>query len=67
MKTLVRMLMAGALGLPAGSDYLLNNLWSGQTVQTRGLISAVVPSHGVALYRVSSFSLPAWAPPAPSQ
>ncbi|MEV6609775.1 NEW3 domain-containing protein [Kutzneria sp. NPDC051319] len=43
---------ATALGLPAGS-YLLHDLWTHQVTQTTGTISPTVPSHGVALYRLS--------------
>jgi hypothetical protein len=30
-------------------------LWTGETKKTNGAISAVVPSHGVILYRVKGF------------
>ena len=44
---------ASALGLPASSDYSLDDLWSHRTTETStGAISATVPSHGVALFRV---------------
>ena len=55
---------AAALGMPSGTDYLLNNLWTHQATETTGVISADVPSHGVALYRVSPLSNPTQAPPA---
>jgi hypothetical protein len=55
---------AAALSMPAGTDYLLNNLWTGQRTETTGVISAEVPSHGVALLRVSALSNPTAAPPA---
>ena len=54
---------ASALGLPSGSDYLLNNLWTHQQTETTGTVSADVPSHGVALFRVSPLSNPTTAPP----
>ena len=54
---------AAALGLPAGTDYLLNNLWTHQATETTGVVSANIPAHGVALYRVSPLSNPATAPP----
>ncbi len=54
---------ASALGLPSGSDYLLNNLWTHQQSETTGSVSADVPSHGVALYRVSPLNNPTAAPP----
>ncbi|MGC2173429.1 MAG: glycoside hydrolase family 27 protein [Candidatus Sulfotelmatobacter sp.] len=34
------------------SGYSLHDLWTGETKKTSGTISAVVPSHGVVLYRV---------------
>jgi hypothetical protein len=44
---------ASAAGLPENaSGYSLEDLWTGQTKKTSGIISAVVPSHGVVLYRV---------------
>ena len=55
---------AATLGMPSGTDYLLNNLWTHQATETTGTISANVPSHGVALYRVSALSNPSQAPPA---
>ena len=55
---------AAALGLAAsGSGYLLDNLWTHKSTQTAGTISADVPSHGVALLRVSPLRNPAAAPP----
>jgi hypothetical protein len=55
---------AAALGLPAGTDYLLDNLWTGKQTETTGVITAAVPSHGVALLRVSPLRNPTAAPPA---
>jgi hypothetical protein len=55
---------AAALGLPAGTDYLVSDLWTGKKTETTGAISEVVPSHGVALLRVSPLSNPTAAPPA---
>ena len=44
---------ASAVGLAeSGRDYSLDNLWTGKTEKTSGAISAIVPSHGVVLYRV---------------
>lgn len=34
------------------TGYSLNELWTGETKKTNSTISAVVPSHGVVLYRV---------------
>jgi alpha-galactosidase len=42
----------GKLGLPGGRSYRLANLWTGGT-SVAGKISATVPSHGVALFRVT--------------
>jgi Alpha galactosidase A/Alpha galactosidase C-terminal beta sandwich domain/NPCBM-associated, NEW3 domain of alpha-galactosidase len=57
---------AAALGLKAGSDYLLDDLWAHRRTETTGTISAEVPSHGVALFRVSALRDPALVPPAAS-
>jgi hypothetical protein len=45
---------ASALGLPRAGAYELDDLWSHQSTATTGPIAANVPSHGVALYRVSA-------------
>ena len=55
---------ASALGMAPGTDYLLNNLWTNNSTETTGVISAEVPSHGVALFRVSALNNPTTAPPA---
>jgi alpha galactosidase C-like protein len=44
---------ASAFGVKAGPYYLLNDLWSHRPAKTTGTISAAVPSHGVALFRLS--------------
>lgn len=45
---------ATAFGLPPhGQGYLLDNLWTHDKEKTLRLISATVPPHGVALYRVT--------------
>jgi hypothetical protein len=45
---------AATVGVPESeSGYSLNDLWTGEMKKTSGAISAVVPSHGVVLYRVS--------------
>jgi hypothetical protein len=47
---------ASAVGLPASErGYSLQNLWTGEMEKTGGTIHAIVPSHGVALYRVKVF------------
>ena len=41
------------VGLPENeSGYSVHDVWTGETKKTSGTISAVVPSHGVVLYRV---------------
>ena len=52
-----------SLGLPGGTDYFLNDLWAHQTTETTGNITASVPAHGVALYRISPDTNPTQAPP----
>jgi hypothetical protein len=42
-----------SIGLPAGKHYVISNLWTHQTTAASG-IGATVPSHGVALYRVTA-------------
>lgn len=45
---------ASAVVLPANQGgYLVKDLWTRKTMKTGGNISATVPSHGVALYRVT--------------
>jgi hypothetical protein len=55
---------ASALGLKSGSNYLLNNLWTHNSTETTGTISENVPSHGVALLRITPVKSPAAAAPA---
>ncbi|HEX4790456.1 MAG TPA: NEW3 domain-containing protein [Actinospica sp.] len=52
---------AAALGLSPGT-YKLDDLWSGRSTETAGTIAAEVPSHGVALYKVTKSGAGA-APP----
>jgi hypothetical protein len=40
-----------SIGLPAGKSYALDNLWTHQAATATG-VGAIVPSHGVVLYRV---------------
>jgi len=49
---------AAQIGL-SGTSFTLTDLWTGATSTTSGQISASVPSHGVAAYRVSGGSPPA--------
>jgi len=45
---------ASSIGLPENtSGYSLQDLWTGETKKTTDTIRALVPSHGVVLYRVS--------------
>ncbi len=44
---------ASAVGLPEnGRGFSTHNLWTGEMKKTDGTINAIVPSHGVVLYRV---------------
>lgn len=53
-----------ALGLPTGfTGYLVKDLWTHQSTETAGSISAVVPAHGVAYYRVRPINNATIAPP----
>jgi regulation of enolase protein 1 (concanavalin A-like superfamily) len=56
---------ATALGLPASAEggYTVDNLWTHQNTDTAGVISANVPAHGVALYRVTPTDNATHAPP----
>jgi hypothetical protein len=46
-------IQASAVGLPENErGYSAQNLWTGKTEKKGGAISAIVPSHGVVLYRV---------------
>ncbi len=45
---------ASAIGLPASGSYQLTNLWTHRLTRSGSTISATVPPHGVAFYRVSS-------------
>ncbi|MBM9506552.1 NEW3 domain-containing protein [Actinacidiphila acididurans] len=50
---------AAALGLPAGPDYAVSDLWTGKRVESTGTVAADVAPHGVALYRVHRLGHPA--------
>jgi hypothetical protein len=43
---------AAAIGLPASAHYLRTDLWTHKVTETGGTISATVPPHGVAFYRI---------------
>jgi len=46
--------LASIAGVPENeSGYSLHDLWTGETRKTSSTISAVVPSHGVVLYRIT--------------
>lgn len=46
-----------AIGMPpSSSGYSLHELWSDRTTETTGSISAEVPPHGVALYRITALN-----------
>jgi hypothetical protein len=55
---------ASAVGLPASSSYLLSNLWTHRVTQSGPAIAADVPSHGVALLRITPARHAGLAPPA---
>ena len=55
---------AGQIGLAPASTYTLRDLWSKTTTPSGGTITASVPAHGVAMYRVSGAGL---ISPSPSQ
>lgn len=44
---------AEAVGLPNAPSYLVDNLWTGYASDSGGGISAFVPGHGVAMFRVT--------------
>ncbi|MEY9942310.1 NPCBM/NEW2 domain-containing protein [Streptacidiphilus sp. MAP5-3] len=43
---------ASAIGMASGPAYTLTDLWTHRTTETADTITAVVPAHGTALYRV---------------
>ena len=45
---------AGAVGLPQARDYAVRVLWAHDTRVSSGPISAFVPPHGAAMYRISA-------------
>ncbi|GAA2501500.1 glycoside hydrolase family 27 protein [Winogradskya humida] len=47
---------AATIGKSGGSAYTLTDLWTGAASSTTGAISASVPAHGAAMYRVSGGS-----------
>jgi hypothetical protein len=55
---------AAAAGLPSSAAYLLDNLWTHRRTETGATIAADVPSHGVALFRITATQHPRLAPPA---
>lgn len=55
---------ASAIGL-SGSSFTLLDVWTNATTTTSGTISASVPGHGTAVYRVSGTTSPAATPTTP--
>jgi alpha-galactosidase len=54
---------AGRTGLPRAHAYRMTDLWTGAATETAGVISAAVPAHGTAMYRVRPVRRPASLPP----
>jgi len=46
------------LGLPGGLEYMLVDLWNGTATDSEEEISAIVPAHGVVMYRISTSGSP---------
>jgi alpha-galactosidase len=57
---------AAQIGLTRSSGYALKDVWSGATTESAGTISASVPAHGTALYRVKAVADYRKYPPATS-
>ncbi|MGA8117462.1 MAG: NPCBM/NEW2 domain-containing protein [Actinocatenispora sp.] len=55
---------ASAVGIGSAPAYTLRDVWSHDTTETAGAISASVPAHGTAVYRVAK--APDWARYAPT-
>ncbi|GIF72820.1 NPCBM/NEW2 domain-containing protein [Asanoa siamensis] len=55
---------AAEVGLGGSSGYALRNLWTGATSTSTGALSASVPAHGVAMFRVNRSGALAAAPAA---
>lgn len=45
---------AAQVGLGSAHSYTMSDLWAHQTTETAGVISADLPPHGVAMYRVAT-------------
>jgi len=54
---------ASALSMPASGVYYVKDLWSHQSTETVGQISATVPAHGTVMYRVTTGKNPTQAAP----
>ena len=52
-----------AAGLGSATAYNLRDLWTHQSTETAGAISAVVPPHATVMYRVSPVDNPTQVPP----
>jgi alpha-galactosidase len=44
---------AAELGLPEADAYTIRDLWAHETRETAGAVTATVPSHGTAMYRIA--------------
>jgi alpha-galactosidase len=49
---------ASRIDLPSAAGYTLLNLWTGSMTRTAGAITALVPAHGVVMYRIAVQSAP---------
>ncbi|MFD4972088.1 NEW3 domain-containing protein, partial [Streptomyces sp. NPDC058424] len=54
---------AAEVGLPTAPAYTLRDLWQHTTTESAATISALVPPHGVAMFRVAPVANPTSAPP----
>ncbi|GGO48910.1 NPCBM/NEW2 domain-containing protein [Streptomyces lasiicapitis] len=55
---------AKELGLPERTGYVLRDLWQHRDTETAGTVSAAVPAHGTAMFRISADADWWQAPPA---
>jgi len=49
---------AAGIGMSGFATYRLRNLWSGGTSETTGRFAAMVPAHGVVMYRIAGIGAP---------
>lgn len=57
---------AAQAGLPKSPAYRQKDLWSGKVTETAGQLTAVVPAHGTAVYRVTTSATWTGVPPTTS-